>query len=167
MKITKRTRVSDIVPLLTEKRVSQIIEKIDEYPLEKNITDMTIGEFGEIILNEEEYIANMFKPRERAYIVFGRLKNFRRQLKEVMEFIQRFQIKQNADEKAAAVNINFPDMLSNILITTTQFFNLHSFDEAEKIKLCDYLLILQYKATDIQYQRAYSKIMEQKSKQKK
>lgn len=168
MKITKYTRLKELLPFLTSKeKIESILSQIEEYPLEKDITSMTIGEFSEIVMDEESYITKIMRPRERAYIALGRLKSFRRQMEQLMNYIKKFQIKQSADEKQAALNIDFPDMLSRMLITTAQFFTLHSFTEAENIPLADYLLILKDNSSSIQYQRKYQQIIDSKSKSKR
>ena len=165
MEITKKTRVKEVLPLLlNEGMMDKILEDIEEYPLEKPILSLTIGEFSEIVLDEQSFVKKIMKPNERAYIAFGRLKSFKKEMEQLMKYIQKFQVKQSSEEKQAAINIDFPDFLSKILLTTTQFFGLHSFQEAEAIPLADYILILKDQVSSIQYQRNYSKIMEQKSK---
>lgn len=165
MLITKRTRVKDLLPLLTEKRMEYLLERIQEYPLEKSILSMTIGEFAEILMDEQAYILTLLNPRERAWKAFGQLKSFKRQMEEVSNFMKKYEIKQTEDEKRAAINIEFPDFIAKMLITATQFFNLHSFKEAEQVPLADYLVILQDQSSAVKYQRNYSKLIEQKSKQ--
>ena len=162
MKITRRTRVKDILFLLTEKRMEYLLDNIQEYPLDKSILSMTIGEFAEILLDEQAYVMKILSPRERAYKAFGRLRTFKREMQDVSNFMKRYEIKQTEDEKRAAVGVDFPDFIAKILITVTQFFNLHSFKEAEQIPLADYLIILQEQSSSIRYQRNYSKIVEQK-----
>lgn len=142
-----------------------LLENIPEYPLEKPILSMTIGEFSEILLDEQSYIQKFISPKEYAYKAFGRLKTFKREMEEVQKWIQKFEIKPSADEKQAAIGIEFPNFITKILITVCNFFGLHSFKEAEVIPLADYLVILQEQSSAIKYQRNYSKLIEQKSKQ--
>lgn len=165
MKITRKTRVREVLPLLTEQRLEYLLENIQEFPLEKPILSLTIGEFSEIILDEQAYVMKILNPRERAWKAFGRLKSFKRQMEEVSNFMKKYEIKQTEDEKRASVGVVFPDFIAKMLITAVQFFNLHSFKEAEVIPLADYLVILQEQSSAIKYQRNYSKLIEQKSKQ--
>lgn len=168
MQITKRTRLKELLPLLADKeRIDSVLEQIEEYPLKKDVISMTVGEFSEIVLEEEKFISDLLRPNERAYVALGRLKNYKRQMKQLLDWIKKFQVKQTQDEKAAAVNIQFPDFCSRILLTVTDYFHLKSFKEAEKVPLADYLLILQEQGTSIQYQRAYNKLLELKQKSKK
>lgn len=170
MQITKRTRLKELLPLLADKeRIDSVLEQIDEYPLKKDVISMTVGEFSEIVLEEEKFISSLMRPNERAYVALGRLKAYRKQMEQLMSWIKKFQIKQSQQEKKAAVNIQFPDFCSRILLTVTDYFHLKSFKEAEDVPLADYLLILQDQSTSIQYQRAYQRIieLEQKSKSKK
>lgn len=162
MLITKKTRVKDILPLLTEQRMERLLDNIQEYPLEKPILSMTIGEFSEILLDEQAYILTLLNPRERAYIAFGQLKSFKRQMEEISTWMKKYEIKQSEEERRAAIGIEFPDFIAKILIIVVQFFGLHSFKEAEQIPLADYLIILQEQSSSIRYQRNYSKIVEQK-----
>lgn len=162
MKITHRTRVKDILPLLTEKRMEYLLERIPEYPLNKPILSLTIGEFAEILMDEQAYMMKILNPRERAYIAFGQLKSFKRQMEEISAWMKKYEIKQSEEERRAAIGIEFPDFIAKILIIVVQFFGLHSFKEAEQIPLADYLIILQEQSSSIRYQRNYSKIIEQK-----
>lgn len=141
-----------------------LLENIPEYPLEKSILSMTIGEFSEILLDEQTFIQTFMSPKEYAYKAFGRLRTFKREMEEVQKWIQKFEIKPSADEKQAAIGIDFPNFITKILITVVQFFGLHSFKEAEAIPLADYLVILQEQSSQIKYQRQYSKIIEMKNK---
>lgn len=168
MQITKRTRLKELLPLLVNKeRVESVLEQVEPYPLEKKILSMTIGEFTEIVSDEEEYIRKLMQPRERAYKALGRVKQYRTEMKQVMDYIKKFEIKQNADEKNAAKGVDFPDMCSRMLITVTEFFHLKSFNEAENVPLADWIMILRDQATAIQYQRNYQRIMDLKNKAKK
>lgn len=164
MKITRRTRVKEVLPLLNEEKMKYLLENIPEYPLNKPILAMTIGEFSEILLDEQTYIQTFMSPKEHAYKAFGRLRTFKREMEEVQKWIQKFEIKPSADEKQAAIGIDFPNFITKILITVVQFFGLHSFKEAEAIPLADYLVILQEQSSQIKYQRQYSKIIEMKNK---
>lgn len=168
MQITKRTRLKELLPLLASKeRIESVLDQIDEYPLKKDVLSMTIGEFSEIVLEEEKFIAAIMRPNERAYIALGRLKNYRRQMKQLLDWIKKFNVKQSADEKQAAIGIDFPDMMSRMLLTVTEYFHLKSFKEAEDVPLADWLLIFQDQATSIKYQRNYSRLMEMKNRAKK
>lgn len=168
MQITRRTKLKELLPLLADKeRIDSVLEHIDEYPLKKDVISMTVGEFSEIVLEEEKFISSLMRPNERAYVALGRVKSYQRQMKQLMSWMKKFNVKQTADEKQAAIGIDFPDMCSRMLISVTEFFHLKSFKDAESVPLADYLLILQEQSTAIQYQRNYSRLMELKNKSKK
>lgn len=168
MEVTKRTRMKELFPLLTTKeRMDSVLEQVEEYPLDKDILSMTVGEFINLSLDEEKYIASLLRPNELAYKALGRLKNYYRQMKQLTQWIKKFDVKQTAEEKQAAISVDFPDMMSRMLLTVTQFFGLKSFKEAESVPLSDWLLILRDQSTAIQYQRNYSKLLDMKSKTKK
>lgn len=167
MKISKKTKVKEVLPLLINSdRIEKLLEDIPQYPLQKDIISMTIGEFSQIVLNEESFIGELLKPNEKVLVAFGRLKTFRKQMENLGKYLEKFNIKQSQDELMAGRGIDFPTSLEKMLITVVQFFGLKSFDEAEKVKVCDYLLILKDNVSNVKFQRNYSKIIEQKSKMK-
>lgn len=167
MLITKKTKFKDVCPLLNENNFEKFLSLIPEHPLEKDIISMTIGEFSEIVLNENKYIQNLLKPNEKVLVCCGKLRSFRRQMKNITDYLQKMSIPQSLEEKMAGKDVEAPDFISRMLIDVTKFFNLHSFAEAEQIKVCDYLLILQDQVATAKYNRNYQKIIEQKSKTKK
>lgn len=168
MQITKRTRLRKVLPLLIDKeRVDTLIDSVDEYPLKKKIISMTVGEFIDLVTDEDKFISSLLNPRERAYKALGRLKAYKNQMKALFDWMKKLQVKQSQDEKQAAIGVDFPDMCSRMLLVVTEYFHLKSFKEAEKVPLADYLLILQDQSTSIQYQRNYSRLIEMKNKTKK
>lgn len=166
MKIDKHTKLKHIIPLLTEQRLNDLIDQVEEYPLKQNLLDFTIKQFGEITLDQEKYLSTLLAPNQKALVALGKLKSFKRQLQEISNFMKMCEIPQSKEEKAAAVNIKFPDPIARMLITVTQFFHLKSFKEAEEIKLADYLLIMQEQYSAAMYQRNYQKIINQRTKKK-
>ena len=167
MLITKRTRVKDVLPLLNENNMEKFLDIIPPQPLNTPILSLTIGDFADIILDEESYIKTLLQPRNRAYLAFGQLKQFRIEMKNLTDYLNKMQVKQTPDEIQASRGIEQVDFIGRMLIDVTKFFNLHSFTEAENIKLSDYILILKDNVANAQYQRNFSKILEQKSKTKK
>lgn len=166
MKITHRTRVKDILPLLTEKRMERLLRDIPEYPLNKPILSMTIGEFAEILMDEQAYILTLLNPRERAWKAFGRLKSFKRQMEEISKIFEKMQVKHTAIEKQAMIGVDFVPFIGNLLLTAVRVFHLHSMKEAESIPLSDIIIVMQDNFSSLQYQRNYSRIMEDQYKSK-
>lgn len=165
MLITKRTRVKDITPLITNKeRINELIDLFPEYPLKKDILEMTVGEFCDLCINEDEYLNDILKPRERAYKAFGRLKSYRNQMKNLSDYLKRFEIKLSQEEKAASVGVDMPDTPERILLDCVKAYHLHSTKEAEDLQLTDWILVLKDQVATARYSRNYNKILEQKSK---
>lgn len=165
MLITKRTRVKDIVPLITnQERINELIDLFPEYPLEKDILQMTVGQFCELCINEDDYLNEILKPRERAYKAFGRLKSYRNQMKNLSDYLKRFEIHLTQEEKAAGQGVDFPDTPERILLDCVKAYHLHSTKEAEDLPLTDWILVLKDQVATARYSRNYSKILEQKSK---
>lgn len=166
MLITTKTKTKNVLPLLSTKElVEEFIEKVEPYPLDKDILSMTIAEFSNIILEEDAYIQSLLSEK-LAFKAFGKVKSYRQQMKQLADWMKKLEIKQSEDEKRAAIGVNFPDMIQRMLITVTKFFGLKSFDEAENVKLADYLLIAMSESADIKYQRNYQQILEMRNKVK-
>ena len=166
MKIIRRTKVKDLLPLLTEQRMELLLRDMPEYPLDKSILSMTIGEFAEILIDEQAYMMKILNPRERAYIAFGRLKAFRREMEEVSKIFEKMQVKQSPLEKRASIGVNFVPFIGNLLLTAVRAFHLHSMKEAELIPLSDIIIVMQDEHASVQYQRNYSKLLDDQSKNK-
>lgn len=166
MKITKWTKTKDVLPLLNEKNIQSLIDKIPPYPY-KSVLSMQISEFGELVEDEYAYITkNIFMKHKRFLKAFGMMKDLRSQMENLGKFIEKFNRKQTPEEKQAARGIMFPSFIQRILLDVVKFFGLKNFEEAEKMKVCDWLLIFQNESANNLYQTNYQKILEQKSKQK-
>lgn len=167
MKITKKTKTSEILPFLTKDNLEDLLKQVETVPLEKTLMSMTIAEFDGVINNEEGFLMNLVKDNKYALQFLGKLKSYRTQIEGLNSFFKRFEVKLSPEETAAAKGVLFPDTIQRMLLTCCSFFHLKSFDEAEDCKVSDYLLIFQDEASTAQYQRNYNKIMEQKQKNKK
>jgi len=164
MLITKKTKTKHILPLLSDAAiVEQLLDKIEPYPLDKDIIEMTIAEFASIVDDDEEYVKGLLKEKY-AYKAFGKLKSYQQQMKSLNSWLKRLEIQQTSEEKQASLGVEFPSMIERMLLTVTEFFHLTSFEEAEKVKLSNYLLIAKDKVADTKYQRNYQKILDTKSK---
>lgn len=166
MKITKKTKTRDILPLLTKERLEDLLEQVEPVPLEKTLLSMSIYEFNDVINDEETLLLNLIKGNKYALQFLGKLKSFRTQIDGLNSFFKRIEVKQSSEESSAARGVLFPDIIQKMLLTCCRFFHLKSFEEAEQCKVSDYMLIYQSEAANAIYQRNYNKIMEQKQKNK-
>lgn len=164
MKITKKTKVKDILPFLTTDRFNTLLEVVDEYPLDKNILSFSVGEFAELTIDEESYIRAILNPKERVFKAFGRLKSYRTQMKQLADYLKTFELKLTPEEKQASQGIDMPTTAERMLLDCAKFFNLHSMEEAEKVPLADWLVVLKDQVATAKYARNYNKILEQRSK---
>jgi hypothetical protein len=95
-----------------------------------------------------------------------RLKWLLREFEEINNFFDGLQIKQDADEKQAGNGINFLNPYVSMLIFAQQKFFLHSLEDAEKVKLSEYMAMKKNEVDSIKYQRNLQKIYQQKHQQK-
>ena len=166
MKITKRTKTRTVLPLLTQETLKELLEKIPAVPLKKPVLAMTIGEFGEIVEDEEQYIAKLLKHR-KALKAFGLLKQYKQEMEALSKFFKMYEIKRTQEEEAATKNIIFPNLAQRMLIDVVKWFHLNNTEAAEKIKVSEWLTLWQDEAANMLYQRQYMNIMDAKNKTKK
>lgn len=165
MIITKRTKTKKVLPFLTKDVLEKLLESVPEVPLETSISDMTIEQFEDIV-NDEDKLINSFLKEKLLFDAIGKLKTYRREINEFKEFLKINEIKQSPEEKQAAIGINFPDFVTRMLLTVTKYYNLHSINEAKKMLMSDYFVVLWDEASSLKYQRAYSEIMAKKAELK-
>ena len=179
MKITKKTRVKDILPLLTirPERLNDILSGMPEYPVYRwkrtgwkiyrepwSILDISVGEFLDFSKDHETMLWKMLSPWKRAWKALGKVKYLLNQLKRIEKLFDQFSIPQSKLEKEAANGVNFPSTGPRMLLTLVQFFHLHSFEEAEKLPVSAFFTILWDQYSSATYQRNYQKISERESK---
>lgn len=167
MKITSHTRTNQILPLLNEDNIKDVLGQVEAFQLETPILGLTVGEFGELIMDDTAYLEKLVKNNPKALMFLGRLKQFRKEMDNLLAFLKKFDIPQSQEEKAASNGILFPNLPQRMLLDCASFFHLHSFEEAEKCKVSEWVLIFQNDASMAQYQRNFQKLMEQKYRTKK
>lgn len=163
MLITRRTKTKDILPFLNDGTIQQILDAVDEVPLEKPLLEMTIAEFAETM--EEDYVLR-FLNEKYLWKAFGKIKSLKRQTEEITKFLKMNDVKPSKDQEQAAIGVMFPDMVEQMLIRVTEFFHLKSFDEAENVKLSNYLLIQQKDSSEAKFRHQWDKITEMRNKQR-
>lgn len=165
MRITNKTLTKDILPLLTQDTLKELLEKVPAMPLKKSVLAMTVGEFGEIVEDEDGFVAKLLKHR-KALKAFGLLKQYKQEMEALAKFFKLYETKKTQEETAAAKGIVFSNIAQRMLIDCVKWFNLNNTEEAEKIKVSEWLTMWQDEAANALYQRNYSKILEQKHKSK-
>lgn len=165
MRITNKTLTRDVLPLLTQATLKELLEKVPAMPLKKPVLAMTVGEFGEIVEDEDAFVAKLLKHR-KALKAFGRLKQYKQEIEAISKFFKLYEIKRTQEEEAATKGVVFPNMIQRMLIDVVKWFGLHSTREAEKITVGEWLTFYQDEAANMLYQRNYQKLLEQKHKSK-
>ena len=166
MKITYKTKTKDLLPLISEYNFQQLMDLIPEVEY-KSIYSMTISEFADIMEDEAKYIEdNILKKEKYAIDCFGKIKHLQAQMKRFGDFLKKYEIPQNVDEKNAANGVIFPSMVQSMLLTLVEGFNLNSFDQAEKMKVSDWLMLFQKRAAQSLFEYRYNKALETKNKAK-
>ena len=166
MIITKRTKTKKVLPLITQSNFKRLFDMVPEVEY-KSILSMTISEFAELTEDEAGYIEREILRKEKYFLnAFGKMKHLKKQIERLGKFMEKMTRKQSADEIQAAKGVLFPNFIQRMMIDVVKFFNLKSFDEAEKIKISDWVLIFQNESAQNIYQSNYQKIIDQKTKNK-
>ncbi len=166
IRITNRTKTKDILPLLNAENIERLLDAVPEYPLETAVLLMKIKQFASILEDEESFISQLLNEK-RALVAFGRLKQYRKEIKQFADFLKLYDIKEGNEEKQAKKGIVFPKMSMRMLSDVVRYFHLKSFDEAEDYTVSQWVAIFQEDAANALYQRRLHDIFQAKNKQKK
>lgn len=166
IKITKRTKTKNILPLLNESSFNRLLDAVPEYPLETSIFSMRIRQFAEILENETEFISMLLKHK-RILVAVGRVKQYKKEVESLSKFLKMYDYKQTYEEKQASHGIVYPSMAQRMLTDCVRFFCLKSFEEAEEKTVSDWLTVFQSDAANALYQRKLHEEFEKKMKKKK
>lgn len=184
MKITKHTPLNDVIYFMTTERWSQILDQVTDQDIAsqgwQSIKTYTLGEFIKFSQALEKkdlnYIIDTFfvtshkwyqRPKmPTLWEVAVRLKWLFKELEDINKFFESIAIKQDAEERQAGQGINFLNPYISMLIFAQQKFFLHSLEDAEKVKLSEYMAIKKNEVDGIKYQRNLQKIFQQKHQQK-
>lgn len=169
MKITKNTKTKAVMPLLTAERVEFIVQNIPTYPLEKQVLNMTVGEFLEAC--SPEFTAHLLEE-PLAYKAFGRVAQLRKELAQVQGYIKRFDVSMSADEKSAAQGIEWVDAGVRMCLDCIRWGLVNPnegedmLDAAERVKLTTWIAGMQDAANKAQYERNMGTLREKQMKAK-
>jgi hypothetical protein len=184
MKITKHTPLNEAMYCMTEETWSHIINLVSDQDIAlqgwQSIKSYTLGEFIKLSQALEKkdlnYIISIFfvTPRKRyqrpkmptLWEVAVRLKWLFKEFEEINKSFEEMNIKQDADERQACQGINFLNPYMKMLVYAQQKFFLHSVDDAENIKLSNYMAVKKDEVDGIKHQRNLQKIYQQKHQQK-
>ena len=165
MKITNRTKTSEVLPLLNEERLEHLLDIVPENN-DKSILSMTVGEFASLVDDGENFVSEYLSKEHKALKAFGTIKSWKRQIKELSDFLKKFEIKRTADEDEAARTVLFPSFGLKMMLTCTRYFHLKSLKEAESVPVSEWLAIFQEESSNALFQYRFNKIMENKQKAK-
>lgn len=175
MRIDRRTKTADVLPLLNEERLNYILSCVPPVPLKKAVLEMTVGEYVEAL--EPGWSLGLLKTR-RAITAFGRLKQFRREMEGIAKFFERYTVPADPKDKAAMAGIQFPTPQESILLEAFEMFHCTSLDRAgivakwfgvrgaADVPLAEFLLAYKRKAASAQLEAARSRQMRAEMKTK-
>lgn len=184
MKITKQTPLHEVIYFMTTERWAQIIDQVSDQDIAlqgwQSIKAHTLGEFIELsnALEKKDLnfiIGKFFTPKLKWYQrpkmptlweVAVRLKWLFKEFDEINKTFEEMNIKLDADEKQACQGINFLHPYMKMLVFAQQKFFLHSVDDAENVKLSNYIAVKKDEVDNIKHQRNLQKIYQQKHQQK-
>lgn len=169
MKITKQTLLKDVTSLLTTEHFEKILDKIEivdgKY---QTIFSFTVGEFLMLLNWQEEFYRRYFEGKENGtvYEYAEKTKHLRSELKTIIDYLKRFDIRQTKEQEQASKGIDFPSFQESVLIFCIEKFNLKSFEEAEKTKVLDFLIMKKHQHAITVYEKNLRRILTPKKKGK-
>lgn len=161
--ITNETTIREAAPYLKPDHIKTLMEKADEMPLYPPVYGYTVGEFVEALDRDQasEFLKDPDKP---LMVALGEMKAFNRQMEEIVKVMEANNPKLSGDEEAAKKGVVFPSVGESILIECCEWFHLHSLDEAENIRLSNYLVMRRGKTAETLYERNLMKITTDKAR---
>lgn len=161
MRITKKTKTRDVLPLLNGERLAEIIEKIPRQPLPVPVTKMSVGQFLEA--SECGYTMDLLKEK-KAYIAFGRIAQLKDEMQAVSKYLERYKVPTSKEVEEASRGIVFPSWQERTLCDLVAYYHLHSTKEAEALPVTDWLLMVKDNATSAMVRYNMAEIERRKAK---
>lgn len=164
MRLTNKTKYSEIAPFLNPERVEAILAVVEEYPLKKSLFQCTCGEFCRVMDGNAEFIEQEIMgvaDNDLAVVRFGKLKRFQTEMGKITNFLNLNKRKESAIEKQARNGVFFPTAQQNILLVVQNAFYLNSLTEAEKVPFSNYLILQQSQSAESLYLENINKLKEQ------
>ena len=162
MILTRKTRWRDIAPLIGHLDLDAILDKVEEEPLQKDILDITCGDFIGLLNQDSHTAEKVVGSPKAALVMLGRLKTMRRRMKEIGEYITANDYTQDSMVQKAAAGVRFPTPQERILLDVQQRYHLRSLDEAEKAPLTDYLLMVRDQTARAKFESNLQNLQKQK-----
>ena len=163
MYVNKRTKTVDVMSFVTKENINDFLKLVPSVELDQPILDMTCGQFIEV--TQENYAEKFFKEKY-AFNAFGKLKQFRDEMKIIEDFLKRMELPKTTEETMAANGIQFPSFSERMLIDVQQFLHLHRIEDAKDVPFAEYLMMVKDKATSAKYERNLNAIYNNKNKAK-
>ena len=138
--------------------MEQVIEAVEEIPLDKPIEEWNIAEFIEAL---DPKFGERYLREKYAVVAFGKLKAYRNELKRIIDYLGKMSITPTEEEKKAAIGVPFLSMQATIVNDAQEWFNRTSLDDAGNVLLGDYLVKKQAKYATALYERNYQQLMKQ------
>lgn len=163
MRIDWWTKTKDVLPLIDGERLEELLEKVQPYPLRKPILRMTVGEYIEAL--EPEFAVGLLKAR-KAFVAFGRLKQYRKEMQDIAAWMEAHAPQQTPSEKASMAGIDFPSPQESMLLECLHNFHCTGLDSlgrrarrrgmrgAADIPLAEYLILIKEKTAAAKYEKA-------------
>lgn len=150
--LTSKTKTRALLPLIgSENAFKEVLKKVPPKALPVAVLDMSVGEWLAAV-NDKEY-AMKYLEEEYAVVAFGYLRQFLKEMADLSAFIEGLAVSQTPDEKRAAEGVKWPNFGQRVLIDCVKFFGLHSFAEAEDVKVGDWVTMYMDAAAASQYQK--------------
>jgi len=157
MKITKRTLYKDCYYFARKEHVDAVKKAVRPEDLEgyETLLALSLGQFLSLIKGNENLIKELFfSELDFTFWDFcKRLKWLDNEVLKITKIFDSLKVSSKPEEKKAAANVEFLPFHLEIRAFAIDRFHLKSFDEADKCRLSDVLVLKKREAANSKYER--------------
>ena len=184
MKITKTTKLKDACFAMSGEFWQRLIDQVTDADINaqgyRSLKTYTIGEFIKLSTalssGDTKAIIEFFTPNRKwwwqkynitIWEVAIRLKWLINEMEFIGKVFESLEIKQDADERKAGEGIKWNSPQATMLLWAQKRFYRTSTEDAENVKLSDYLLAKKEEVDGIRYQRNLMNIHKKEHEQRR
>ena len=150
MKITKKTKTGELLPVLKADDLDTILCKVIASTKSRNVLNMKIGEY---IIFTNYGLERELLSQKKALKFLSLLKSYREQLEGIANYIKSISPSESEDERRASVGVKFPTFEERMLLDVQKELHLTSMEQAEQVPLSTWLLLLKDKCANVNFQK--------------
>ena len=158
MNITDKTLYKDCFMFIKHEHIEQIKEKVSDEDLQgyEAIVSLNLGDFLRLIKGDETIILDLFFKGNVNFTLYEfckRIKWLENEAKKIQSIFDSMKLKHTDEEKRASNGVQFLPFELEIQAFAIEKFHLKSFEEAEKCRTSDVLVMKKREVANAKYER--------------